>query len=62
MDPAIAQLVDISGSGAAMRAQAEMVLERARWASQVFQRYDRERTYAIAEATAKAAFAKAGST
>ena len=40
--------------------QAEMVLERARWASQVFQRYDRERTLAIADAAASAAFAKAG--
>ena len=60
MDPAIAQLVDISQSEAAMRAAADMMLERARWASQVFQRYDRERTYAIAEAAAKAAHAKAG--
>ena len=60
MDPAIAQLVDISGSEAAMRAQADTVLERARWASQVFQRYDRERTYAIAHAAAEAGFAKAG--
>lgn len=60
MDPAIAQLVDISQSEAAMRAAADMMLERARWASQVFQRYDRERTYAIAEAAARAAHAKAG--
>ena len=60
MDPAVAQLVDISQSEAAMRAAADMMLERARWASQVFQRYDRERTYAIAEAAAKAAHAKAG--
>lgn len=60
MDPAVAQLVDISGSEAAMRAKAELVLERARWASQVYQRYDRERTLAIAEATAQTAFAKAG--
>ncbi len=60
MDAAIAQLVDISGSDAAMQAKADMMLERACWASQVFQRYDRERTYAIAEATARAAFDKAG--
>lgn len=59
MDKAIAQLVDISESEAAMRARAEMVLERARWASQVFQRYDRDRTLAIADAVARAAFAKA---
>lgn len=60
MDPAIANLVDISGSEAALRGQAEMMLERARWAAEVFQRYDRARTYAIAEAAAKAAHAKAG--
>ncbi len=60
MDPAIAQLVDISGSDAAMRAHADMVLERARWASQVFQRYDRDQTLKIAQAVAKVAFAKAG--
>jgi len=60
MDPAIQQLVDISGSEAAMQTQADMVLERARWASQVFQRYDRERTSAIAMAAASAAHAKAG--
>jgi acyl-CoA reductase-like NAD-dependent aldehyde dehydrogenase len=60
MDPAVAQLVDISDSEAAMRARADMVLERARWASQMFQRYDRAQTYAIAEAAAQAAFKKAG--
>ena len=36
-----------------------MVLERARWASQVFQRYDRDTTMSIAMATAQAAHAKA---
>ena len=60
MDPAIKQLVDISDSQAAMQARADMVLERARWASQVFQRYDRARTLEIADAAARAAFAKAG--
>ena len=59
MDPQIAQLVDISQSQVAMQARAEMVLERARWASQVFQRYDRQKTMAIADAVAHAAHAKA---
>lgn len=60
MDPLISNLVDISSAPAAMAAKADLVLERARWASQVYQRFDRATTYAIAEATAKAAFAKAG--
>lgn len=60
MDSAIQNLVDISQSPAALRAQAEMVLERARWAAEVFQRYDRSQTLAIAEAVAQAAFEKAG--
>ncbi|HUF45798.1 MAG TPA: aldehyde dehydrogenase family protein [Aestuariivirgaceae bacterium] len=60
MDPAIQSLVDISTAPASLKARAEMMLERARWAAEVFQRYDRGRTYAIAEAVAKAAHAKAG--
>ena len=60
MDPAIKSLVDISGSEASLRAGADMMLERARWAGEVFQRYDRARTFAIAEAVAEAAHAKAG--
>jgi acyl-CoA reductase-like NAD-dependent aldehyde dehydrogenase len=59
MDPQIKQLVDISKTPVAMRARAETVLERARWASQVFQRYDRAKTQAIAEAAARAAHGKA---
>jgi acyl-CoA reductase-like NAD-dependent aldehyde dehydrogenase len=59
MDPQIAQLVDISQTPVALRARAEMILERARWASQVFQRYDRAHTQAIVEAVAKLAHAKA---
>ena len=59
MDAQIAQLVDISHTQVAMEAKADMVLERARWASQVFQRYDRATTQAIAEATARVAHAKA---
>jgi acyl-CoA reductase-like NAD-dependent aldehyde dehydrogenase len=60
MDPAIQSLVDISTAPASLKARAEMMLERARWAAEVFQRYDRARTYAIAEAVARAAHAKAG--
>ncbi len=59
MDPQIAQLVDISKTPVAMRAKAETVLERARWASQVFQRYDRAKTQAIADAVASVARSKA---
>jgi acyl-CoA reductase-like NAD-dependent aldehyde dehydrogenase len=60
MEPAIRKLVDISDSPAAMQAHADMVLERARWAAQVFQRYDRAHTAAITEAAARVAYAKAG--
>ena len=55
MDQAIAKLVDISSSDAAMQAAADITLERARWASQIFQRYDRDTTLAIADAVARAA-------
>lgn len=60
MDPQIRTLVDISQSPVSLRAQADLVLERAKWASEIFQRYDRARTMAIAEAVARAAHAKAG--
>lgn len=59
MDAAISNLVDISATPSAMRARADMVLERARWASQVFQRYDRDQTQKIAFAVARIAHAKA---
>ena len=55
-----AVLVDISETHAAMEAQVNAVLERARWASQVYQRYDRETTMAIADSVARVAHAKAG--
>jgi acyl-CoA reductase-like NAD-dependent aldehyde dehydrogenase len=60
MHPTIKSLVDISSSPAALGAMADMMLERARWAGEVFQRYDRARTFAIAQAVAKVAHAKAG--
>ena len=56
MEPQIHTLVDISGSKAAMAGRADLVLERAGWAAQVFQRYDRDATMAIAEAVAHAAY------
>ena len=59
MDARIRNLVDISETPVAMRARAEMVLERAGWAAQVFQRYDRATTVAIADAAARAAHARA---
>ncbi len=55
MEPQARTLVDISGSHAALAGHADMVLERARWAAEVFQRYDRELTMAIADAVAAAA-------
>lgn len=59
MDPVVANLLDISDTPAALRAQADILLERARWASEIFRGYDREQTLAIADAVAEAAFAKA---
>ncbi len=59
MNAAVNNLIDISASPAALQARADMVLECSRWAAAVFQRYDRARTYAIAEAVAEAAQAKA---
>ncbi|MFC2967906.1 aldehyde dehydrogenase family protein [Acidimangrovimonas pyrenivorans] len=53
-------LIDISASPAARKGRAEMMLERARWAATVFDRYDRDATLRIAEAVAEAAHARAG--
>ncbi|MCK5624051.1 MAG: aldehyde dehydrogenase family protein, partial [Alphaproteobacteria bacterium] len=60
MDKTVQRLVDISDSAAAQSARADLVLERARWAAGEFHRYDRDRTMAVADATARAAFDKAG--
>ena len=59
MDARIRNLVDISETPIAMRTRADLVLERAGWAAQVFQRYDRATTQAIADAAARAAHARA---
>ncbi|MDH3279679.1 MAG: aldehyde dehydrogenase family protein [Gammaproteobacteria bacterium] len=55
MEPQVRTLVDISHTPAAMQGYADMVLERARWAATVFQRYDRASTMAIVDAVATAA-------
>ena len=44
MEPQIRTLVDIAGSKADLHGRADMMLERARWAGQIFQRYDRPAT------------------
>ncbi len=59
MEPVIRTLVDISQTPAALKGRANIVLERARWASEVFQRYDREMTLRIVDAIAAAAHANA---
>lgn len=60
MEPQVRKLVDIAGTQAALTGQAEMVLERARWAAEIFRRYDRDTTMAIADAVAAAAHEQAG--
>lgn len=55
MEPQVRTLVDISTSRAARTGRADMVLERARWAAEIFRRYDRDTTMAIADAVAAAA-------
>jgi acyl-CoA reductase-like NAD-dependent aldehyde dehydrogenase len=60
MKPEIRTLVDISGTPAAMQGRADMMLERARWASSVFRRYDRPSTMRIVEAVAQTAHENAG--
>ena len=55
MEPQVRTLVDISGTRAVLNGRADMVLERARWAAEVFQRYDRESTMAIVDEVAAAA-------
>ena len=59
MEPQVRTLVDISGSPAALKGRADLVLERARWAAEMFQRYDRDLTMAIVDAVATAAHGKA---
>ncbi len=60
MEPQIRTLVDICGSEASFAARADLVLDRGRWAAQIFQRYDRDATQRIVEAVATAAHEHAG--
>lgn len=60
MEPQIRTLIDISESAAARHGQADVVLERARWAATIFERYDRATVMAIVEAVADAAHNNAG--
>ncbi len=60
MQPQIRTLVDISQSRPALAGRAHLVLEKARWATEVFQRYDRGTTMAIADAVAASAHQNAG--
>ena len=55
MEPVIRTLIDTSQSQAALQGQADIILERARWATTVFQRYDRNATMTIVNAVAEAA-------
>lgn len=60
MEPVIRTLVDISDTPAARAAHADLVLERARWASQVFQRFNAADTRRIVDAVARHAHERAG--
>ena len=60
MEPQVRTLVDISDTKAARLGAADMMLERGRWACQVFQRYGRDQVMAIVDAVARAAHDKAG--
>jgi len=59
VQPQIRTLVDISDTSAALQGHADIVLERARWAATVFQRYDRATTMSIVDAVADEAHAQA---
>lgn len=55
LEPEIRNLIDISESQPSMQALAELYLDRARWASQVFLRYDRDAVMRIVDAVADTA-------
>ena len=59
MDPEVRTLVDISETPAALESQADIVLERAKWAAEIFQRYDRDMTMNIVNNVAKVAYQNA---
>jgi len=60
MEPQVRDLVDISSSHAALSGRADLLLEKARWAAQIFQRFDRDATMAIVDAVAETAHQNAG--
>ncbi len=60
MEPQVRDLVDISSSHAALSGRADLLLEKARWAAQIFQRFDRDATMAIVDAVAASAHQNAG--
>ena len=60
MEPQVRTLVDIADTPAALAGQADIVLERARWAAEVFRRFDRTLTMSIVDAVAKVAHENAG--
>lgn len=55
MEPVIRTLIDISDTPAALKGRTNIVLDRARWAAEVFLRYDREATLRIVDAVADTA-------
>ena len=55
MTARIRNLVDISRSPAALRGRADIILENAKWASHVFERFDRDATMRVVDSVAKAA-------
>lgn len=58
MDKIIADLVDQPDSPSALRNEADLILTRAKWASETFRGYDRRQTQAIVKAVADVAFEK----
>jgi acyl-CoA reductase-like NAD-dependent aldehyde dehydrogenase len=60
MEPQIRTLVDIADTPAALAGRADIVLERGRWAAEIFQRFDRELTMSIVDAVARTAHENAG--
>ncbi|MDE0307329.1 MAG: aldehyde dehydrogenase family protein [Albidovulum sp.] len=55
MKAEIRNLVDISRSAAALRGRADVMLENAKWASHVFERFDRNATMRVVDSVAAAA-------
>ena len=54
--PLFHSLVDIRQTKAGQSGKSDLVLEKARWASSIFNRYNRQKTMEIARAVSNAAF------